>query len=165
MMDSRGQLSMELIFLIGVLLVVLVSSSIYVLHQNELMAAMAAAREGVNEGIAIDSASVFPEDVYREYERSKGLLLVPNSVRLVKINYTDLGFDSSYNKEKIQFSVTVSSDDISTKKEQDSAGDRINYNLRKSIALSLNTENLTNSLFNPVFSKHFVFTTSKVKWE
>ncbi len=163
-MDEKGQLMMELVFLIGVLLVIVVASSSYVLHQNELMMAMSAAREGVNEGISMDSASVFPKDVYKDYKNSKEGLLTPNSVRLVSINYTNMGFDSNYDKEKIQFNVKVSSDDITDRKERDSAGDRINYNLRKSIALSLRTENLTNSLFNPVFSKHYMYTTSKVKW-
>lgn len=163
-MDSRGQLSVEFVFLIGVLLVVVVASSMFILHQNELIIAMFAAREGVNEGISIDSAGVYPEDVYKDYDFSKKKLLTPNSVKLVMVNYTNLGFDSNYGKEKIRLNVVVSSDTIKEKTDQNSAGDRINYNLRKSIAFSLGTENLTNSLYNPVFSKHYVFTTSNVKW-
>ncbi|MDO5849240.1 MAG: class III signal peptide-containing protein [Methanobrevibacter sp.] len=163
-MDNKGQLSMEFIFLVGVLIVILVSSSIFILNENELMVAMAAARNGVNEGIAVGDVAVFPDDVYGDYEISKDDLLIPNSVNLIKIKYNYMGFDSRYNKEKIQFNVTVSSDTITDKKEQDSVGDRINYNLRKSVALSFSTENLTNGLFNPVFSKHYIYTTSKVKW-
>lgn len=163
-MDSKGQLTVEFVFLIGVLLVVIVTTAVFILYESELIIAMSAAREGVNEGIAIDSASVFPENIYKDYDYSKKGLLTPNSVKLVKINYTKMGFDSNYNKDKIQFNVIVTSDSIKDIKEQDSAGDRINYNLRKSIAISLGTENLTNSLFNPVFSKHYVFTTSNVKW-
>lgn len=164
-MDEKGQLTMEFIFLIGVLLLVILVSSIYVLHQNELIIAMAAAREGVNEGISIGSTGVFPEDIYKDYNFFKKSLLIPNSIKLVSINYTNMGFDSKYGKEKIQFNVFVLSDTIKDKKEQDSAGDRINYNLRKSIAKSVGSENLTNSLFNPVFSKNYIYTTSNVKWE
>ncbi len=163
-LDERGQLTMELIFLIGVLLVVIVGSSSYILHQNELIVAMSAAREGVNEGISSDSSSVFPEDVYRDYDSFKKSLLTPNSIKLVRINYTNKGFDSKYEKEKIQFNVAVFSDTIKDKKDQDSAGDRINYNLRKSIAKSVGSENSTNALFNPVFSKNYIYTTANVKW-
>lgn len=163
-MDEKGQLTMELIFIIGVLLVVIVSSSIYILHQNELIIVMAAAREGVNEGITIDSSAVFPDDIYRDYSLFKKDLLTPNSIKLVRINYTNMGFDSRYGKEKIQFNVAVLSDTIKDKKIQDSAGDRINYNLRKSIAKSVGTENSTNALFNPVFSKNYIYTTANVKW-
>ena len=163
-MDEKGQLSMEFLVLIGILLVIVVASSIYVLNENELIIAMSSARQGVTEGISMDNIAVFPEDVYNDYQISKNGLLTPKSVRLVKINYTNMGFDSNYNKEKIQFNVTVSSNVNLDKKEMDSAGDRINYNLRKSIAKSFNTEELTNELYNPVFSKNYIFTTSKVKW-
>ena len=46
----------------------------------------------------------------------------------------------------------------------DLIGDRINYNLRKSIALSFNSTKSTNKLYNPVFSPHYVFTTANVGW-
>ena len=75
-----------------------------------------------------------------------------------------MGVDSGYNKEKIQFKVTVSSNEIIDKDLQDSFGDRINYNLRKALAYTFNSENLTNELYNPVFSNHYVFTTANVKW-
>ena len=45
-----------------------------------------------------------------------------------------------------------------------SIGDRINYNLRKSIAISFNSTPSTNRLYNPVFSQHYVYTTANVKW-
>lgn len=163
-MDKKGQLSMEFVFLIGILLIIVVGSCIYISNQNELNIAMAAAREGVNEGISVDSVAVYPEDVYKDYNLLKQDLLIPNSIKLVKINYTNVGFDSRYNKEKIQFNVTVSSNVILDKNERDSAGDRINYNLRKSIAHSFNSVNVTNELYNPVFSKNYIYTTAKVKW-
>lgn len=50
------------------------------------------------------------------------------------------------------------------KKELDSIGDRINYNLRKSVATSFNTTDSTNKLYNPVFSNNYVFTTANVVW-
>ena len=42
--------------------------------------------------------------------------------------------------------------------------DRINYNLRKSVAMSFNTADSTNKLYNPVFSNNYVFTTANVVW-
>ena len=95
---------------------------------------------------------------------SKENLLHPSLIKLENVNYTNMGVDSGYNKEKIQFKVTVSSSEIIDKDLQDSFGDRINYNLRKSLAYTFNSENLTNELYNPVFSNHYVFTTANVKW-
>ena len=142
------------------MLTVLISSSIFILGEHELNIAMSAARSGILEGIDSDSIAVYPKDVYREYENSKEDLLELNSVRLVKVNYTKMGYDDRYGKEKIQFNVTVSGD----VNDKTSAGDRINFYLRKSLANSFNTTDLTNGLYNPVFSDHYIFTTSKVKW-
>lgn len=160
MMDKKGQLTSEFLFIIGIMLTVLISSSIFILGEHELNIAMSAARSGILEGIDSDSIAVYPKDVYREYENSKEDLLELNSVRLVKINYTKMGYDDRYGKEKIQFNVTVSGD----VNDKTSAGDRINFYLRKSLANSFNTTDLTNGLYNPVFSDHYIFTTSKVKW-
>lgn len=44
-------------------------------------------------------------------------------------------------------------------------GDRINFYARKSISDVFNTQNLTNSLFNPAFSDRYVFTTADVVWD
>lgn len=162
--DKKGQLSMEFIFLIGVLLIIVVSSSVYMIHQNELVLAMSAAREGIVEGISIDEVAVYPEKTFKEYEHIKKDLISPKSIKLVKLNYTNMGLDSNYNKEKIQFNVIVTSNENLDGRQKDSAGERINYNLRKSIAHSFNSGKQTNKLYNPVFSKHYIYTTSDVKW-
>lgn len=163
-MDVKGQSSAEFLLLMGFFIALTVVSSIFILEEDELNKAMTAARNGVNEGITIDSLAVYPDDVYREYELSKEDLLHPSLIKLVNINYTNMGMDLSYNKEKIQFKVTVESSTILDKTLQDSMGDWINYHLRKSLAITFNSENLTNELYNPVFSKDYVFTTANVRW-
>lgn len=159
-MDKKGQLTSEFLFIIGILLTIIISASVFTLHEHELNVAMAAARNGVLEGLDSDSVSVYREKIYKEYEQSKEGLLEINSIKLVKINYTKMGYDERYGKEKIQFNVTVSGD----VNYETSAGDRINYYLRKSLATSFNSIDLTNDLYNPVFSNHYIFTTAKVKW-
>ena len=76
----------------------------------------------------------------------------------------ELGYDDNYDKKKIQFKVYANTSKNFSKKQLDSIGDRINYNLRKSLAISFNSTSSTNKLFNPVFSSHYVFTTANVKW-
>lgn len=159
-MDKTGQLTAEFLFIVGMLLTVMIAGSIFVLGESELNTAMVAARSGVLEGIDGGSLAVYPEDTYKDYKKSKEELLELNSIRLVKINYTKMGYDDNYGKEKIQFNVTVSGD----VDDKTSAGDRINFYLRKSLATSFNTSDLTNGLYNPVFSNHYIFTTAKVKW-
>ena len=164
MKDSRAQISAELLFLFGVLVLVFMISFIFIANQNELNTAMAAARSGAIEGIALTSSGIYPIDTYREYSNSDMNILNPYCVELVNVSYLEMGMDNNYNKKRIQFKVYAKSSKEFNSDELVSIGDRINYNLRKSVAISFNSTDATNKLYNPVFSQHYVFTTANVKW-
>lgn len=164
MKGNNGQISGEYLLLSGVLIIVLILSFVFIAGEDELNRAMAASRNGVIEGIATSSSANYPTDTYYDYSDSKNNLLDPYSVELVNISYTELGWDNNYDKKKIRFEVYAKASKNFNKKELDSIGDRINFNLRKSIAITFNTISSTNSLYNPVFSPHYVYTTANVKW-
>lgn len=164
MKDSRAQISAELLFLFGVLVLVFMISVIFIANQNELNTAMAAARSGAIEGIALTSSGIYSIDTYREYSNSDMNILNPYCVELVNVSYLEMGMDNNYNKKRIQFKVYAKSSKEFNSDELVSIGDRINYNLRKSVAISFNSTDATNKLYNPVFSQHYVFTTANVKW-
>lgn len=164
MNDEKGQTSAEFIFLTGILILVVMLSVGFIAGQNELNMAMSAARSGVDGGVAESSAAIYSADAYNDYEYSKSSLLYPYSVDIVNISYNDLGMDNNYAKKKIQFKVYAKASKQFTKSEQDSIGDRINFNLRKSLAICFNSTSSTNKLYNPVFSPHYVFTTANIKW-
>lgn len=162
--ENKGQVSAEYLLLLGVLIVVLMISISFISSQNELAMAMAAARNGVNDGSLYASSAIFPSDTYNEYSKANYELLIPSSVEIINVSYSDMGYDSNFDKQKIQFKVYAHTSKDLDKKELDSIGDRINYNLRKSIALTFESTKATNKLYNPVFSKHYIFTTANVKW-
>ena len=164
MIDVRGQVSAELLFLFGVLVLIVMLSIVFVADENELNIAMAAARNGAVEGVGTSSAAIYPDDTYRDYSYSKTGLLDPYSVEIVNVSYNDLGYDVNYDKKRIQFNVYAKTSDRFNNDELVSIGDRINYNLRKSLAISFNSTASTNNLYNPVFSSHYVYTTANVKW-
>ena len=164
MSDSKGQVSAEYLLLIGALIVIILISLSFIASQHELTMAMTAARNGVNEGSLYSSSAIYPKDTYNDYSKENNNLLIPSSVEIINISYTDMGYDSNFDKQRIQFKVYAHSSKNLDKKELDSIGDRINYNLRKSIALTFETTQATNKLFNPVFSEHYIFTTANVKW-
>ena len=163
-MGNRGQISAEFLFLFGVLIFVVMLSIVFIANENELNIAMAAARNGAAEGVGTSSSAIYPEDTYREYSNSKTGLLYPYSVEIVNVSYTELGYDDNYEKEWIQFRVYAKTSERFDNSELVSIGDRINYNLRKSLAISFNSTPSTNRLYNPVFSSHYVYTTANVKW-
>lgn len=164
MTDDRGQVSAEFLFLFGVLILIVMLAVVFVASESELNTAMAAARNGAVEGIATSSVAMYPEDTFRDYSTSKEGLLSPYSVQIINITYNDLGHDINYDKDWIQFRVYAKTSEKFTNDELVSIGDRINYNLRKSVALSFNSTASTNKLYNPVFSPHYVYTTANVKW-
>lgn len=164
MRDNNGQISAEFLFLFGVLIVIIMISIVFISGENELNTAMEAAKNGVVEGLATSSSAIYPDDTYREYSNRKEDLLMPYSVDIINISYKEFGFDNGYDKKRIQFQVYAKTSDRFDGDELISIGDRINYNLRKSIAVSFNTTSATNNLYNPVFSPHYVYTTANVKW-
>ena len=163
-MDNKGQISAEFLFLFGVLLLIMMLTVVFVAQQQELNQAMTAARNGADEGLATSSSGIYPEDTYRDYSHTKTSLLYPYSIEIVNISYVELGHDVNYDKKRIQLKVYAKTSDRFKADELVSIGDRINYNLRKSIALSFNSTSSTNKLYNPVFSPHYVYTTANVKW-
>lgn len=164
MIDNKGQMSAELLFLFGTLIIVAMISIVFIAGENELNMAMAAARNGAIEGVGTSSMGIYPEDTYRDYSKTKTSLMYPYSVDIVNVSYSQLGYDNNYDKNRIQFKVYAKTSDRFSHDELVSIGDRINYNLRKSIALSFNSTKATNKLYNPVFSPHYVYTTANVKW-
>lgn len=164
MIDNNGQISGEYLLITGVLILIIMISTAFIYNQQELNIAMSAARNGVNDGLVASSSGIYPKDTYNDYSKSKSILLLPYTVEIVNISYSEIGFDNNYDKKKIQFKVYAKASKDFKKKELVSIGDRINYNLRKSLAISFNSTSSTNKLYNPVFSPHYVFTTANVKW-
>lgn len=163
-MEENAQISAELLFLFGTLIIIMMISVVFIYDEQELNLAMGAAKTGIMEGLATSSSAVYPIETYEDYSNSKTTLLLPFSVEIINVTYQELGYDNNYDKKRIQFKVYATTSDRFDKDELTSIGDRINYNLRKSIALSFNTSQATNKLYNPVFSPHYVYTTANVKW-
>ena len=164
MNDRKGQISAELLILFGSFIIILIISLVFIAGEHELVIAMGAARSGAIEGAGTSSMGIYPEDSYRNYSMHKTDLLKPYSVKIVNVLYDEQGWDNNYNKKKIQFQVYAKTNEKFSKRELVSIGDMINYDLRKSVAVSFNTTKSTNGLFNPVFSPHYVYTTANVKW-
>ena len=64
--------------ILNVLIVVLMISISFISSQNELAMAMAAARNGVNDGSLYASSAIFPSDTYNEYSKANYELLIPS---------------------------------------------------------------------------------------
>ncbi|MGZ7108657.1 MAG: hypothetical protein ACXVHW_06800 [Methanobacterium sp.] len=162
-MDIHGQINIEFILLIGLILVLVLGMSSYIGEDIELIETMSVARSGAIEGANMDSFAVIPDDSFYNNNEKHPRLLSPSNVKIVNINYVDLGFNPTYNKIKIQLRITASCPTL-TDQDKNPLGDRINFYTRKGICESYGTSSQTNSAFNPAYSNRYVFTTADVKW-
>ena len=161
--SDRGQISAEFVIITGFIFVLTCMIAFFIGGSNELIFAMAAAKNGADKGAIINSLAVYPEESFANYIENQTILLSPYSVKIVKIDYQIQGFSSLYNRRKIQLRIYAETT-ISNLKARNCIGDRINYYARKSISETFNTQNLSNSLFNPAFSDRYYFTTCDVQW-
>lgn len=162
--ENKGQGSLEFLFLISFSLVLVLSLANFLSYDNDLNLAMSAAKNGINLGASEDRMAIYEESAYDKYTNNNNVLTHPNAIKIVKIETVNRGYDSRYNRTSIQIRVFASSPTIIKNEDKVSAGDRITYNIRKSITITFDTSKLTNNLYNPCFSKHHVFTTSNVQW-
>ncbi len=165
MIDKKGQVTVEILLLIGFILLMSVSLAIIMSNSNELNTAMLSAREGACEGISNNGLTILPENSFKNYSSNsnKKFMLSPKNIKIIKIERTFKGKDA-FNKTRIQLKVYASCPNLKTKEEKESLGESINYNIRKSITKSFKTENITNKLYNPAFSNSYSFTTAQVEW-
>ena len=163
--DKKGQITVELLLLISFALITAILLANAIIDANELNVAMASAREGAFEGISSNGLAIYPKESYDNYSKDtkKQPLLREKSIKIIKINQTIKGKDN-FNRTRIQLKIYASSPDVRTKEEEEAVGDRINYNVRKSITESFKSENITNKLFNPAISNKYSFTTANVVW-
>ena len=161
-MDTKGQITVELLLLISFALISAILLANAIIDANELNVAMASARDGAFEGISSNGLAIYPKESYDNYSKDfkKQPLLREKNIKIVKINQTIKGHDN-FNRTRIQLKIYA---DVKTKEEKEAIGDRINYNVRKSITQSFKSENITNKLFNPAFSNKYSFTTANVVW-
>ena len=162
--DNSGQLSIEYILIVGFMFVI----SLFIIFQagdaQELNTAMAAARSGALDGANMDSFAIYPKVTFDEYTTEHSRLTSQSNVKIVRVDYTNFGYNSTYKKIKIQLKIWASSPSVQNPADKNCLGDRMNYNVRKNICEAFKTQNLTNAVFNPAFSNRYVFTTSDVKW-
>jgi hypothetical protein len=163
-MDFSGQYVLEYVLILGFSILVSTSSLTMVYDMNELNTIMASARCGVLLGSEMDSTAIYPTETYDNYIDKHPILKTGSKVTFIRIYYEKDGYDPVYKKKKIKLRIYASVKSLYNQDDRTCIGDRINYYVRRSICRSFNTENLTNSYYNPAFSDNYFITTYDVGW-
>ena len=163
--DDKGQITVELILILSFIIIIIISITSIAGSANELNMAMLAAEQGALNGASSNGLAIFPQESYKNYSSNidKQGILNPKNIHIINIKKIEKGKDA-LNKTRIQLKVYASCPNIQTREEKESIGDRINYNMRKSIVDSFKSENISNKLYNPAFSDSYSFTTANVEW-
>ena len=164
-LDNKGQITVELILILSFILIIIISITSIAGSANEMNMAMLAAEQGALNGASGNGLAIFPQEAYKNYSSNidKQGILNPKNIHIINIKKTEKGKDA-LNKTRIQLKVYASCPNIPTREEKESIGDRINYNMRKSIVKAFKSENISNKLYNPAFSDSYSFTTANVEW-
>ncbi len=163
--ETKGQLPIEFLVVAGLIIIFLFPMAISISDSTEFNQVMSSIREGALEGAISNGLAIYPDDAFNNYATEHERLLNPSSVKIIKIDYINQGFNPTYQKTKIQIRIHASAPLVKDKSDRNCLGDRINFYARKKICESFKTENLTNAIFNPAFSNKYVFTTADVYWD
>ena len=163
-MDFNGQYTLEYVLILGVSILVALSTISLVYDINELNTIMGSARSGILLGSEMDSLAIYPRETFNNYIEKHPRLKTGSKVTFVGIIYEKDGYDPVYKKKKIKLKVYASVNYIYNYDDRECIGDRINYYVRRSICNSFKTENLTNIYYNPAFSDNYYITTYDVEW-
>ena len=109
-MDTKGQISVELLLLISFSLISAILLANAIIDANELNVAMASARDGAFEGISSNGLAIYPKESYDNYSKDfrKQSLLREKNIKIVNISQSIKGKDS-FNRTRIQLKIYASS--------------------------------------------------------
>ena len=108
-MDTKGQISVELLLLISFSLISAILLANAIIDANELNVAMASARDGAFEGISSNGLAIYPKESYDNYSKDfrKQSLLREKNIKIVNISQSIKGKDS-FNRTRIQLKIYAS---------------------------------------------------------
>lgn len=107
-MNHEGQISAEFIMIASLMLLVSCAVAMFIINESELTHIMAAARSGASEGLIADSLAIYSDDAYSDYTNAHTRLISPSGIKVVNISYENQGFNSLYNRTKIQLKIYAS---------------------------------------------------------
>lgn len=164
MLDDKGQITIEFLFLLSLMIIIIIFTVNYVFHENEINMALNAAESGAMEGAVVDSVSVYTINEYSQISSNKQLSH-PKTVKIINISYDYIGNYSSLNKPTIRIQVTASSNQKLSETEKAKLSQKINTRVRRSIVYTFHNENSTDvGNYYQCYSDNYAYFTNDVIW-
>lgn len=157
-MNNKGQLSVEYILLLGIILMIIITSTSMFINQSEKNQIMTQAHIGAQIGVDKNGYALYYNDTFNNYMDNYPRLLTPTKVKITEIEMYEI------NKNTIELEVIVYSSDTLSSTEKYIIGSRINYYVRKTITKSFNKTQVT-LYYDPALTNNYIVKTRTVKWK
>ncbi|MBE6494038.1 MAG: class III signal peptide-containing protein [Methanosphaera stadtmanae] len=157
-MNNRGQLTVEYILLLGIILIIIITSTSMFINQSEKNQIMTQAQIGAQIGVDKNGYAIYYNDTFNNYMNNNPRLLTPTKIKITEIEMYET------NTKTIELEVTAYSSDTLNNNEKYIIGSRINYYIRKTITESFN-KTQTTLYYDPALTNNYIVKTRTVKWK
>lgn len=157
-MNNKGQLTVEYILLLGIILIIIISSLNMILSESEKNTILTSAQIGASTGINKNGYAMYYNDTFNDYQKNYPLLLTPTEIKIIKIELYET------DNKTLELQVTAQTSSSLTNNEKNRMGSRINYYIRKSICETFGKK-AVNIYYDPAMSNNYVIKTRTVVWK
>ncbi len=155
-MNNKGQLTVEYILLLSIIILVIVSSMSVIFVESEKNIILISAQIGAQNGVDKNGYAVYYNDTFNNYQDNYPKLLSSNKIKIIKIELVEL----SQNKIKIKTKAHTTS---LNSKEKQIVSSRINYYIRRSISQTFKKDQ-NDIYYDPAYSYNYEITTQNIEW-
>lgn len=157
MKNNQGQISVEYILIMTVIITFLITTTIIITDQQEKNTILSAAKIGAQEAVDKNAYSMYYNDTFNNYQTQYPRLLKPSDIDVINITLIE------ENNSTIKIQATAHSHSMLSNNEKYIVGSRINYYIRKSITETFKQE-ASDEFYNPALSNKYKIETYDVKW-
>lgn len=155
-MNNNGQITLEYILIMGIIIIIMMSTIQTLNTQSEKNIILAAAHTGAQIGVDKNSYAMYYNDTVNNYAINHPQLLYPIEIKIIKINM-------SQEEEVIFLQAQLSSNNYLTLNQKEIISQRVNYYIRKTVAETFNQKN-ADLFYENVKSENYNIKTKKVRW-
>lgn len=155
-MNNKGQISLEYILMIGIIVIILISAIQVLYLESEKNSILAAAQIGLQTGVDKNAYAMYYNDTFNTYGEDYPKLLYPTEIKVIGINITR-------EENRIYLQAKLHSNHYLTVKQREIIGHRVNYYIRKTVSETFNQEN-PDLFYENCRSNNYNIETKKVKW-
>lgn len=155
-MNNKGQITVEYILLIGIILILIVFTINIILNETEKNTILVSAQSGAQIGIDKNGYAMYYNDTFNNYEENYPKLLQPIEIQLINITMQE-------KYKTITLQAYLHTNQYLTNNEKYIIGYRVNYYIRKSISETFNKEQ-NDLYYENLQTNNYMIETENVKW-